>query len=61
MDLAGLQGPRRSTLEKKAGVVGGKVAGDLDELLTHARNEQRAPESAVMVTIGIDRVNVPYE
>jgi hypothetical protein len=61
MDLAGLQGPRRSTLEKKAGVVGGLVAKDADALLAHARNEQPPPEAAVMVTIGMDRVNVPYE
>ena len=61
MDLAGLQGPRRSTLEKKAGVVGTQIARDIDDLLAYARIQQPPPEGAVMVTIGMDRVNVPYE
>jgi hypothetical protein len=61
MDLAGLQGPRRSTLEKKSGLVGGLLCDDLDELLTHARTHQAPPKAAVMVTVGMDRVNVPYE
>jgi hypothetical protein len=61
MDLAGLQGPRRATLEKKAGAVGGRIADDINALLDHARNQQPPPEAAVMVTIGMDRVNVPYE
>lgn len=61
MDLAGLHGPRRSTLEKKAGLIGGRVAGDADALLAYARDQQPPPKTAVMVTIGMDRVNVPYE
>jgi hypothetical protein len=61
MDLAGLRGPRRSTLEKKSGVIGGKLAQNIDELLAFARSTQPVPETAVVVTIGMDRVNVPYE
>ena len=61
MDLAGLRGPRRSTLENKAGQIGGRVVEDADTLLAHARARQPPPETAVMVTVGVDRVNVPYE
>jgi hypothetical protein len=61
MDLAGLRGPRRSTLEKKAGLIGGRIVEDADALLAHARDHEQPPETAVMVTVGMDRVNVPYE
>ena len=61
MDLAGLRGLRRAALEKKAGLVGGYIFEIMDDLLSHARDEQALPKGATMVSIGMDRVNVPYE
>lgn len=61
MDLAGLQGPRRSTLEKKAGLIGGELAGNADALLSAAREQEPLPEGAATITIGMDRVTIPYE
>lgn len=61
MDLAGLHGPRRATLEKKAGIIGNKLASNIDQLLEITRSKQPLPDGAAMITIGMDRVNVPYE
>lgn len=61
MDLAGLNAPRRATLERKAGNIGQQLAANADDLLAHARQQQPLPEGAAMITIGMDRVNVPYE
>ena len=61
MDLAGLRGPRRAALEKKAGRIGTALLSEIDGLLGEARAEQPLPEGAAVITIGMDRVNVPYE
>lgn len=61
MDLAGLKGPRRAALEKKAGVIGSDIHSEAEDLLAGARREQPLPKGATMITIGMDRVNVPYE
>jgi hypothetical protein len=61
MDLAGLAGPRRAALEKKAGAIGSDLSSKADDLLERARREQPLPKGAAMITIGMDRVNVPYE
>jgi len=61
MDLAGLRGPRRATLENKAGSIGTELLGNLDAFLAEARADQPLPTAAAMITIGMDRVNVPYE
>ena len=61
MDLAGLRGPRRAALEKKAARIESELLCHFDELLEHARTVQLLPENAAMITLGMDRVNVPYE
>lgn len=61
LDLAGLRGPRRAAIEKKAGSIGSKMATDADALLVRARRVRPLPEGAAMITIGVDRVNVAYE
>ena len=61
MDLAGLGGPRRATLERKAGLVGNRLLENIEGLLRDARAIERLPEGAAMITIGMDRVNLAYE
>lgn len=61
MDLAGLSGPRRAGLEKKAGRIGSELMANIDERFEQARALQSLPEGAATLTIGMDRVSVPYE
>lgn len=61
MDLAGLCPPSRARQENKAGVIGAAVCDKLPELLGEHRAASTLPAGAVSVTVGLDRVSVPYE
>ena len=51
----------RPPFEPPIASIGTAVLRDIDVLLEEVRGEQPLPDAAAMITIGMDRVNVPYE
>lgn len=61
LGLAGVRGPKRAGLERKAGLIGSDMATKAEELLTEVRSAETLPAGAAIVTIGMDRINLAYE
>ncbi len=61
MDKAGVRAPTRSRQEDKSGRIGAALADKLVPILEQVRSKQQLPPGAVSITIGVDRISVPYE